>query len=250
MNAVLPVVYILQEIDNIQEKYLNNVLSAFGVSISFRQPETEYFLQFIDNKIVLRHSLNKEKVFADFVGGALNHRVAYRGAELIAKAVNIKENRTIWDATAGLGRDAFVLAAMGANVAMFERHFVPATLLADALFRAKQCSDTQAIIERMSLNFGSIFNSDLPCPDVICLDPMFPERHKTALVKKEMRFFQAAIGCDEDSADLLDKARGMPVKRIVVKRPKHGAFIGNSKPAYQYIGKSTRFDVYLPFQAA
>lgn len=250
MNAVLPVVYISQPIDNIQEKYLNNVLSAFSVSISFRQPECEYFLQFIDNKIVLRHSLNKEKVFADFVGGALNHRIHHRGAEWIAKAVNIKGNRTIWDATAGLGRDAFVLAAMGASVEMFERHFVPATLLADALFRAKQCADTQAIIERMSLNFGTIFNSDLPCPDVIYLDPMFPERHKTALVKKEMRFFQAAVGCDEDSADLLNKARLFAAKRIVVKRPKHGAFIGNSQPAYQYVGKSTRFDVYLPFQAA
>ncbi|MBR3482544.1 MAG: class I SAM-dependent methyltransferase, partial [Neisseriaceae bacterium] len=98
--------------------------------------------------------------------------------------------------------------------------------------------------------FDTIFNSDLPCPDVSYLDPMFPERHKTALVKKEMRFFQAAVGCDDDSADLLNKARTMPVKRIVVKRPKHGAFVGNSQPAYQYVGKSTRFDVYLPFQAA
>lgn len=248
MNAVLPVVYILQEIDNIQEKYLNDVLQPLGVKISFRQPESEYFLQYIDNKVVL--SNHQQQVFADFVGGALNHRIHHRGAEWIAKAVNIKENRTIWDATAGLGRDAFVLAAMGASVEMFERHFVPATLLADALLRAKQCADTQAIIERMSLNFGTIFNSDLPCPDVIYLDPMFPERHKTALVKKEMRFFQAAVGCDDDSADLLNKARDMPVKRIVVKRPKHGAFVGNSKPAYQYIGKSTRFDVYLPFQAA
>ena len=250
MKTVLPVVYIFQTIDNIQEKYLQNILQPLGVSMAFRQPESDYFLQYIDDKIVLSHSFYKEKVFADFVGGALNHRIQHRGAELIAKAVNIKENRTIWDATAGLGRDAFVLASLGASVQMFERHFVPATLLADALFRGSQCPDTRARVSRMSLNFNTIFNTDLPCPDVIYLDPMFPDRQKSALVKKEMRFFQATVGEDNDSADLLNAARQFAVKRIVVKRPKYGAFVGDVKPAYQYVGKSTRFDVYLPFQAA
>ncbi|MBO4575945.1 MAG: hypothetical protein J5680_02435, partial [Neisseriaceae bacterium] len=86
MNAVLPVVYVSQDIDNISEKRLNSVLQPLGVEISFRQPETEYFLQFVDNKIVLRHSFHKEKVFADFVGGALSHRTHFQGKELIAKA--------------------------------------------------------------------------------------------------------------------------------------------------------------------
>ena len=244
MNAVLPVVFVSSSIADAELQCLSLLLQPLSVSISFRQPESEYFLQYIDNKVVL--SNHQQQVFADFVGGALNHRIHHRGAEWIAKAVDIKKNKSIWDATAGLGRDAFVLASLGASVAMFERHFVPATLLADALLRGKQCPDTQAIISRMSLNFCTIFNTDLPCPDVIYLDPMFPERQKSALVKKEMQFFQAAVGEDNDSADLLDKARTMPVKRIVVKRPKHGAFIGNLKPAYQYVGKSTRFDVYLP----
>ncbi|MBQ9260190.1 MAG: class I SAM-dependent methyltransferase [Neisseriaceae bacterium] len=248
MNAVLPVVFVSSSITDAELQRLSLLLQPLSVSISFRQPESKYFLQYIDNKVVL--SNHQQQVFADFVGGALNHRIHHRGAELIAKAVDIKKNKSIWDATAGLGRDAFVLASLGASVAMFERHFVPATLLADALLRGKQSPDTQAIISRMSLNFGTISNTDLPCPDVLYLDPMFPERQKSALVKKEMRFFQAAVGEDNDSADLLDKARTMPVKRIVVKRPKHGAFIGNLKPAYQYVGKSTRFDVYLPFQAA
>ena len=244
MNAVLPVVFVSSSIADAELQCLSLLLQPLSVSISFRQPESEYFLQYIDNKVVL--SNHQQQVFADFVGGALNHRIHHRGAEWIAKAVDIKKNKSIWDATAGLGRDAFVLASLGASVQLFERHFVPATLLADALLRGKQCPDTQAIISRMSLNFCTIFNTDLPCPDVIYLDPMFPERQKSALVKKEMRFFQAAVGEDNDSADLLEKARTMPVKRIVVKRPKHGAFIGNLKPAYQYVGKSTRFDVYLP----
>ena len=244
MNAVLPVVFVSSSIADAELQCLSLLLQPLSVSISFRQPESEYFLQYIDNKVVL--SNHQQQVFADFVGGALNHRIHHRGAEWIAKAVDIKKNKSIWDATAGLGRDAFVLASLGASVQLFERHFVPATLLADALLRGKQCPDTQVIISRMSLNFCTIFNTDLPCPDVIYLDPMFPERQKSALVKKEMQFFQAAVGEDNDSADLLDKARTMPVKRIVVKRPKHGAFIGNLKPAYQYVGKSTRFDVYLP----
>ena len=246
INAVLPVVYIPQDIDNTKQNYLRSLLSPFGITLSFRQPEQAYFLQLSEQRLALCQMGHREKVWADFTGGTLRHRVVYRGTELIAKALNIKENHTIWDATAGLGRDAFVLAALGARVYMFERHFVPAALLADALKRAEEVCETHAITQRMSLIFGSISDEITPLPDAIYLDPMFPERRKTALVKKEMQFFQAAIGEDNDSAALLDKARSLAVKRIVVKRPKHGAFIDNIQPAYQYVGKSTRFDIYLP----
>ena len=83
-------------------------------------------------------------------------------------------------------------------------------------------------------------------PDVVYLDPMYPERRKTAAVKKEMAYFHDLVGAAQDEAELLDTALNTAKKRIVVKRPRLGEFLDGRKPAYQYTGKSTRFDVYLP----
>ncbi|MGL9773657.1 MAG: class I SAM-dependent methyltransferase [Sodalis sp. (in: enterobacteria)] len=55
----------------------------------------------------------------------------------VAKAVGIKGQGLpdVVDATAGLGRDAFVLACLGCRVQMFERHPVMAALLKNGLRR-------------------------------------------------------------------------------------------------------------------
>jgi len=85
-------------------------------------------------------------------------------------------------------------------------------------------------------------------PDVVYLDPMYPERQKSAAVKKEMAYFHQLIGSAQntDDAELLAAARDVATKRIVVKRPRLGALLAQCTPAYQYSGKSTRFDIYLP----
>ena len=53
-------------------------------------------------------------------------------------------------------------------------------------------------------------------PDVVYLDPMFPHREKSALVKKEMRVFQELVGADNDADDLLDFA--YPLMQIVHRK--------------------------------
>ena len=65
-------------------------------------------------------------IFVDFVGGAMAHRRKFGGGrgEAVAKAVGIKGSYLpdVVDATAGLGRDAFVLASVGCRVRMLERN--------------------------------------------------------------------------------------------------------------------------------
>ena len=61
-----------------------------------------------------------------------------------------------------------------------------------------------------------------------------------------MAYFHDLVGVAQDEAELLDVALNTAKKRIVVKRPRLGEFLDGCKPAYQYTGKSTRFDVYLP----
>ena len=88
-------------------------------------------------------------------------------------------------------------------------------------------------------------------PEVVYLDPMYPQRQKSAAVKKEMAYFHELVGAATaaDEVLLLQTARRHATKRVVVKRPQGGAVLAGEAPAFQYQGKSTRFDVYLPLAA-
>lgn len=225
----------------------------------FRQPENGVYLRADAEGIALCKAGEKGRVRADFTEGVAQHRRLQGGGELIGKAVNHAAKPLVWDATGGLGRDAFVLATLGLSVCVYERHPAVYCLLYDGLERARACADTAVIAARISLRFGDAVKemqractSGEPRPDVVYLDPMYPERRKSAAVKKEMAYFHELVGADSvnDDGSLLRAARSVSAKRIVVKRPRLGEFLDDAVPAYQYTGKSTRFDVYLPFQAA
>ena len=191
-------------------------------------------------------------IYVDFLSGALAHRRQYGGgkSQLIAKAVGVKSKETlsVLDVTAGLGRDAFVLALLGCDVTMCERSPVIHALLEDGLKRARQekwFCDLKLSLNHMDANE---FLSDIAKehrPDVVYMDPMFPDRTKSALVKKEMRVLKAVVGDDLDAEYLLEKALKIAKKRVVVKRSKLAPTLTSLKPDLVYKGKSSRFDVYL-----
>jgi 16S rRNA (guanine1516-N2)-methyltransferase len=81
-------------------------------------------------------------------------------------------------------------------------------------------------------------------PDIVYIDPMFPERKKSAKVKKEMQAFHSIVGSDDDSADLLSLALDHAKYRVVVKRSVSAEALGNLTPSYSLTGRSTRFDVF------
>ena len=115
--------------------------------------------------------------------------------------VSLSFTPTVLDATAGLGRDSFVLATFGCDVQMVERSPVIAALLKDGLRRARQDPGVAEIASRMQvINADAISYlqelSKEKRPQVIYLDPMYPHRDKTALVKKEMRVFRDIVGDD------------------------------------------------------
>ena len=107
----------------------------------------------------------------------------------------------------------------------------------------------QVIAERMQLQPGDAIDylTGLPAPqypDVIYIDPMFPESKKTALVKKDMRAFQQIIGADQDSEQLFAIALNTAKNRVVVKRPVKAQYLADKKPSFSLTGKAVRFDVY------
>lgn len=71
-------------------------------------------------------------------------------------------------------------------------------------------------------------------PQVIHLDPMFPSRDKSALVKKEMRLFKPLVGADDDAPDLLAAALALATHRVVVKRPRKAPSIAGATPDLQF----------------
>ena len=192
-------------------------------------------------------------VRAEFVTGKMGYRREHGGGagQLVAKAVGLQKTRAtldVVDATAGLGQDAFVLASLGCRVTLFERNPVIHALLADGLARASVNVDCAAIVERMRLLEGSsiewLAQSEIEAADVVYLDPMFPHREKSALVKKEMQVFRTIVGDDEDSGQLLASALEHARYRVVVKRPRKAPAIEGPEPTTRVEGKSSRYDVY------
>ena len=189
-------------------------------------------------------------VFVDFTAGAVDHRRRFGGGkgQDIAKAVGLNKRNglRVLDATAGLGRDAFVLASLGCFVSLCERVGFVRMMLEDGLKRASGHSDVGSIADRMTLLEGDIQTIDQPSFDVVYLDPMYPHTDKSsAAAKKEMAFFRDLVGKDDDADALLPKALALAQYRVVVKRPKGAPFLNGSEPTYQLEGKSGRFDVYV-----
>jgi len=193
-----------------------------------------------------------DAIYVDFLSDAAQYRHYHGGGrkQLLARAVGLhkKKNLTICDISAGLGRDAFVLASLGAHVTMIERSPIIAALLQDGWLRAQAVDwirelDWKFIHLDSQQYLQSLTESQRP--QVIYFDPMFPERKKSALVKKEMRILREIVGDDEDSPALLTLALQTAQQRVVVKRPRLAESLPGQAPSFSLEGQASRFDIYL-----
>jgi 16S rRNA (guanine1516-N2)-methyltransferase len=195
---------------------------------------------------------------ADFHGPSVTFRRKQGGGkgQMIAKAVGVRGGvyPRVLDATAGLGGDGFVLASLGCQVTLLERVAAVRALLDDGLAQARryalaQDADLLQVLERLSL-VETDAAAYLPKlteanrPDVVYLDPMFPVRSKSALVKKEMRVFHSLVGQDTDADGLLAAALSCARYRVVVKRPRLAPPLAGAAPNHVLEGKSNRYDLY------
>ncbi len=188
----------------------------------------------------------------DFVGGPVGHRSRFGGGrgQHLPRAAGFTNGSTptVIDATAGLGRDAFLLASLGAQVTLLERSPEVYKLLEDGLAAARASEPHVAeIVARMTLLYGDAkFLLSRLKADVVIVDPMHPPRKKSSLVKKEMRLLRQLVGADSDSLELMQAALAAARKRVVLKWPLHAdALEGLPKPCHQIIGKTTRYDVFM-----
>ena len=173
------------------------------------------------------------------------------GRELLVRAARVRgvEAPTAVDATAGLGEDSLLLAAAGFTVTMFEKDPVIAALLRDALERAAANPELAPVAARMTLVEGDSVAGlrDLGfSPDVVFLDPMFPERTKSAAVKKKFQLLHHLERPCDNEAELLGVALTAHPRKVVIKRPPKGPLLAGTKPSYQVAGKAVRYDVIVP----
>ncbi len=215
-------------------------------------------LSTVDRQLAIGWHNNKLSLFPqksgpiliDFVTGRAAHRRQYGGGKKqpLARAIGLtsKITPTVIDATAGFGRDSFVLASLGCEVRMVERSVVIAALLEDALKRAGEEVELLPIIERLSITCSeaTTFLQKKERADTVYLDPMYPERKKSAAVKKEMQALQMLVGSDMDSEELLDVALQRAKHRVVVKRPRNADLVGMREPDTRIFSPNTRYDIY------
>lgn len=186
----------------------------------------------------------------DFINGKVGYRTRQGEGrrQPLGRAIGLKPHYYpfVIDATAGLGRDAYVLSSLACRVQMLERSPVIAALLYDGLQRAYvQFAD---LAENLTLTYASShtwLSAQTLVADVVYLDPMYPHRQKSALVKKEMRVFRHLVGDDEDAGTLLELGLCCARQRVVVKRPRHAPTLNARKPNFAIESKNTRYDIYL-----
>lgn len=227
--------------------------------IQEKQPDikTNFYLTFNNNYLIL-HPQDKnlgKGLCVDFVEGKMAFRRKYGGGKQqpLARAFGLHKGETpdIVDATAGLGKDAFVLANLGCQIQLVEYSKIIAALLENGLQRAQQDQEIgNWITTRLSLICADskFFLRNLEKkPTTIYLDPMYPARQKSALVKKEMRIFRQFLAENDTGEELLEVSLNVAQKRVVVKRPMDAPFLANKKPNAQIMSENTRFDLYFTF---
>lgn len=254
--AVCPLIPELAEKTQKLAKHLNLPLVLDPHS---NEAATYAFLLLLTPEHLALHKTANKKLshafYIDFLSSKMRYRYQKIGLrrELLARAIGMhpRDNPYIIDATAGLGRDSFILAALGFHITLIEKSPIVYALLQDAMTRAQKEPSIAPIIERMHLHEADAISwlkttlATLPLPDVIYLDPMFPDRQKSASVKKDMAILQELLGKSEDTEELLEVALTCALRRVVVKRPRLAANIRECAPDFSITGKSSRFDVYL-----
>lgn len=206
-------------------------------------------------------SANGMKMQPDWCAEIPRLKRASLKSEMIARACQLGEKPTLIDATAGLGHDSLLMAHLGANVRLIERHPILFVLLEYAKAQAERDSFLQVTMQRIQL-----IHADSNCYlnelaqkgeylDVVYLDPMFPQRDqnqqaikKQAQVKKQMQLLHMLLPEDGEmdlGDQLLDLAKKI-AKRVIVKRPRHAVYLAEQHPDHQWLGDACRFDAYFP----
>lgn len=204
--------------------------------------------EWINGQFWLHSDIAKEKPIGIEIDRELTRHEEYfkkssLQKELLARAIGVKGpyRPRVLDLTAGMLGDTLLLLSFGCEVWASERHPVIRFLIESAVKNAQH--PRMKNFHFLGSDAENVLDSKLPV-DVYFFDPMFEDANEKTSPKKEMRIFRNLVGPDQDAESVFLKALSQKPKRLVVKRPKQSVYL-SQKPAVEYIGKSTRYDVYF-----
>ncbi len=234
----------------VESKNLSDRLSVPLVSAKEDRPK--YYLTYekssseIPNLMLVKMGKPALKLKLDFseVIEKLRKQKAFSKTQLLSRSIGYKgEPLKTLDLTAGLGRDSVYFVGLGCHVTAIEQSAIVYELLLNAYLRAGSDVSNLNLVKGNSLEIlQSLPESEFP--DVIYLDPMYPQRTKSALPKKEMIILHEIVGEDESGADLLRVSLKKCRQRVVVKRPVKGKELLKGV-SHSFEGKAVRYDMYL-----
>ncbi len=224
--------------DDAQFSELNNFSVKQGMDLVF---------EWINGQYWLHSDIPKENPIGIEIDRELTRHEEYfkkssLQKELLAKAIGVKGpyRPKVYDLTAGMLGDSLMFLAFGCEVWATERHPVIRFLIQSAIQNAQH---PKAKNFHFHTEDASDFLDHPPEVDVFYFDPMFEDASDNT-PKKEMRIFRNIVGKDKDAEEIFKKALSKKARRLVVKRPKQSIQLVQ-KPSVEYIGKSTRYDVYF-----
>ena len=211
-------------------------------------------------------------VVVDFDSPKLRHRLQNNAdGEAIVKAVGMKRSAraglVVYDFTAGLGTEAFLLARAGFTVIAFERDEKVFELLEDGLRRYREGEVVLGVESenRLKLEFrkgeaaeqiaDGLRVGSLARAHAVFLDPMFEgeSTESKSLPKKEMALLRKMLppSNEEGLRRMMAAAFSIADSRVIVKRPNGSIDLAADdangrplRPAHRLEGKTARFDIY------
>lgn len=215
---------------------------------------SELILEFVDGCWQLRDPDQPKvhPVSVDFLASDVQRRLKEpKGGQLLYRAVNGTDVKTVLDATAGLGGDSLQLASWGFEVIACERNEKVFRLLEDGVSRLRLSANANEELKAIAVNLNVVHADSLKLmtevkPDVVYLDPMYPDLKSSALPKKEMQLLRKLftdVDPEKETFDLIDQALKFASKRVVLKRPLAAPKL--YKPSHSLEGKTVRFDIYV-----
>lgn len=184
-------------------------------------------------------------IYVDFLEmeRALKRQAGIGKNQLIAKAIGFKKpGLTVLDVTLGLAKDAFMFYFLGCKVIGVEKSEPIFSLVENALERSNLDHKRISFFLNDSKNFLLNLKPD-SLPDVIYLDPMYPEKISGAAPKGEMQLMRDLIGTTTDDKEILTLSLARARLRVVIKRPPKAEVLAGPL-IHSYKGKAVRYDAY------
>jgi len=203
--------------------------------------------------------------FLDYTEGTLGYRLTQKRVLHEPLAKIISKDAWVFDAMGGLAKDAILMALLGCKVWSCEAHPLVAELVKDGMIRARKDPALSGVLSDPNrFRFFKVDalvkleelakNDATQRPDVVYLDPMFPEKQKTSIAKKDMQWLQQihahtpSIYPDyrvSAPETVFDRALQVARKRVIVKRPLRAPnLVDTPMPSFSKVFQSARFDVY------